>query len=44
MQKTTPSPATAGPIGPRSWTQAATVLHPDKAMNAAAADAAGLET
>ena len=32
-----------GPIGPRSWTQAATVLHPSRATCAAAVDAAGLE-
>ena len=33
-----------GPIGPRLWTQAATALHPDRAMNAVrAVDAAGPE-
>ena len=33
-----------GPIGPRLWTQVETARPPDRAMNAAAVDAAGPET
>ena len=43
MQKTTASLATPGLIGPRSWTQAATVQPRSKATSARAAGAAGLE-
>ena len=43
MQRTTPSLATAGPIGPRSLITAATVQPRSRATNAVTVDAAGIQ-